>query len=225
MKGECHLCVHFEVKWNVCINICFLSCGVPEWKWHWLYCAAIKMKTKRGYVSNYNSKLILNHSLMFLICGILHCRLESMPGSSSIVPRQSWHAPPGPRPGFPGRSCPFRCPHRTFPQSGLWNPLRGDREVKTIKRGCHSFQQHPAVPQAQSWDTTVRQDHPSVSMAWKKTYFHNFHLSWGFLSQILHAWHWIVVFHEGKGWEILILCCLRVTLQTLHFITILYLFL
>lgn len=100
--------MHFEVKWNVCINICFLSCGVPEWKWHWLYCAAIKMKTKRGYVPNYNSKLILNHSLMFLICGILHCRLESMPGSSSIVPRQSWRAPPGPRPGFPGRSCPDR---------------------------------------------------------------------------------------------------------------------
>lgn len=102
--------MHFAVKWNVCINVCFLSCRVLVWKWHWLHCSAFKMKIKGGCIPNYNSKLILNRSLMFLICGILHCRLESMPGSSSIVPRRSWHAPPGPRPGFPGRSCRGRSP-------------------------------------------------------------------------------------------------------------------
>lgn len=87
---------------------CFLSCGVLEWRWRWFNCAAFKLKIKCGCVPNYNSNLILNCSLMFLICGILPCRLASMPGSSSTVPRRSWPAPPGHRRGFPGRSCPGR---------------------------------------------------------------------------------------------------------------------
>lgn len=88
----------------------FLGCRAPEWKWHWLDCVTLKMKIKCRCVPNYNSKLILNHSLIFLIGGILPCRLESMPGSSSTVPRRSWRAPRGPRPGFPGRSCRGRWP-------------------------------------------------------------------------------------------------------------------
>lgn len=63
------------------------------------------MKIKCRHAPNYNSELTLDCSLMFWISVILHCRLGSMPGSSSTVPRRSWRAPPGPRRGFPGRSC------------------------------------------------------------------------------------------------------------------------
>lgn len=106
----------------VWINLCFLSCAVPECKWHWSDCAAFKMKIKskikiKRCVPYYNSELILNCSLMFLICGIVHCRLESMPGSSSTEPRRSWRAPPGPRPGCPGRSCRGRWPAAPLPSA------------------------------------------------------------------------------------------------------------